>query len=95
MHLDEWDRYRYAREAFRVLRDGGRVYVDNFSLLSPQGWRLFEDLAKLAPAERPPHVSKASTPQEIEAYVRHAGFTGVRVREGDLFVTVMARKPAA
>jgi SAM-dependent methyltransferase len=95
MHLDEWDRYRYAREAFRVLRPGGRVYVDNFSLLSPSGWRLFEDLAKLSPAERPPHVSKASTPQEIEAYVRHAGFADVRVREGDLFVTVMGRKPAA
>ena len=38
MHLDEWERYRYLAEAFRVLRPGGRVYVDNINLLSPEGW---------------------------------------------------------
>ena len=32
MHLDEWDRYNYVVEAYRVLKPGGRVYVDNINL---------------------------------------------------------------
>jgi SAM-dependent methyltransferase len=95
MHLDEWDRFRYVREAWRVLRPGGRLYVDSFSLLSPDGWALFEQQAAVPPNERPPHISKASTPEELTAYVQHAGFTNLRVRQGAMFVTVVALKPAA
>jgi SAM-dependent methyltransferase len=92
MHIEEWDRYRYVRDAHRVLRPGGRIYLDSFSLLSPDGWKLFEELAALTPAARPPHISKASTPQELEAYVDHAGFVDRRTRAGSMYVTVMARK---
>ena len=95
MHLEEWDRYRYVQEAFRVLKPGGRFYVDSFSLLSRDGWALFERLAALPPLARPPHISKGSTPQELEAYVSHAGFEQSRTRGGDLYVTVNARKPLA
>jgi SAM-dependent methyltransferase len=93
MHLEEWDRYRYIKDAFRALKPGGRLYVDSFSLLSEDGWSLFEEMTRLRPADRPPHISKASTPQELETFVRRAGFEAVRVREGQLFVTVLARKP--
>jgi len=93
MHLEEWDRYRYIQAAFRALKPGGRLYVDNFSLLSPDGWALFEATAALPPADRPPHVSKASTPQELEIFVAKAGFADIRVRPGPMFVTVLARKP--
>ena len=94
MHLEEWDRYRYIQDAFRALKPGGRLYVDSFSLLSPDGWALFEQTAKLAPPDRPPHVSKSSTPQELQVFVEKAGFEAIRVRDGQLFVTVLARKPA-
>lgn len=93
MHLEQWDRYRYMREAYRVLRPSGRLYVDSFSLLSPDGWALFEQHCALSPAERPPHISKGSTPDELKAYVGHAGFAGIRLREGALYVTVVAAKP--
>lgn len=93
MHLEEWDRYRYIQGAFRALKPGGRLYVDNFSLLSPDGWALFESTAAMAPAERPPHISKASTPQELETFVAKAGFEAIRVRDGQMFVTIIARKP--
>jgi ubiquinone/menaquinone biosynthesis C-methylase UbiE len=95
MHLEEWDRYRYIQGAFRALKPGGRLYVDSFSLLSPAGWALFEAMAKFPPAERPPHISKASTPQELQTFVEKAGFEAIRVRGGELFVTVNARKPTA
>ena len=93
MHLEEWDRYRYVQAAYRVLKPGGRFYVDSFSLLSEDGWALFEAMAKLPPAERPPHISKASTPEELRMFVEKAGFEDIRVRGGRLFVTVVARKP--
>src|SRR5262245_21563565 len=74
MHLDEWDRYSYVREAFRVLRPGGRFYVDNFNLCTDEGWKVFETHLAFAPADREPHISRASTPQELETYLRRAGF---------------------
>jgi SAM-dependent methyltransferase len=95
MHLDEWDRYRYIQEAFRVLRAGGRIYVDNVDLLSPDGWAMFERVAQHDPLARPPNISKSSTPQELQTYVQRAGFTDVRVRTGSLWVTVIAEKPSS
>jgi len=95
MHLDEWERYRYVLEAFRVVKPGGRIYYDNFSLLAPEGWRLFEELMRLDPAARPPNISKASTPEELRAYAEHAGFEAIRVRPGTMFATVIARRPSA
>jgi SAM-dependent methyltransferase len=75
MHLDEWDRYNYVLEAARILRPGGRVFIDNFSICSDEGWALFETLrTTFPPGERPPHISKSSTPQELETYLRRAGF---------------------
>lgn len=92
MHLDEWERYRYIADAYRVLRPGGRIYIDNFNLLSDEGWALFEDLLKIDPAKRPANVSRHSTPQELELYLMRAGFTGVRVRTGGLWVTVTGHR---
>jgi SAM-dependent methyltransferase len=92
MHLEEWDRYRYVTEAARVLRPGGRLYIDNFDLTSRDGWRLFLDMAALDPAVRPPNVSKASTERELTWYAEQAGLTVTDVQRGDLFVTVVARK---
>ena len=91
MHLDEWERYRYIVEARRVLRPGGRHYVDNFNLLEPEGWALFMEHFRMDPSKRPANVSRHSTPAELEAYVTHAGFNDVKVRTGGLWVTVVGR----
>jgi SAM-dependent methyltransferase len=95
MHLDEWDRYAYIREARRVLRPGGRVYVDNFTLTSDAGWKIFEDVCQAFPRRRPPHISKSSTPQEIEAYLLRAGFEAIAVEVDDAWVRGTGRTPAA
>jgi SAM-dependent methyltransferase len=92
MHLDEWERYRYVADAYRALRPGGRIYIDNFNLLTDEGWALFEDLLKVDPSKRPANVSRHSTPQELEAYLTRAGFTGIRLRTGGLWVTALARR---
>ena len=89
MHLDEWERYRYVLDARRVLRPGGRLYVDNFNLLEPEGWALFMEHFRQDPSKRPANVSRHSTPQELERYLTQAGYQQIRVRTGGLWVTVV------
>jgi SAM-dependent methyltransferase len=97
-HLDEWDRYSYTQEAIRVLRPGGRVYVDNVNLLSEPGWKFFTDmLESYHPLDRPANVSKTSTPEELGEYLRRAGFSDV-VTRGEpnvLWASAFGVKPGA
>jgi len=83
MHLETWDRYNHILEAFRVLRPTGRIYVDNINLCSDGGWRVFANHRAFSPANRPPHMTQHSTPQEIETYLRRAGFADVQIRTDD------------
>lgn len=93
MHLEEWERYRYVREAFRVLRPGGRLLVDNVNALHDEGWAFFEHLLSFPPESRPPFVSKTSTPQELENYLTRAGFERIGQCQLDLFIVVHGVKP--
>ena len=74
MHLDEWERYKYVVESLRVLKPGGRFIADNFNLCSDDGWKIFMEHVRIPPGHRPPHISRMSTPQEIESYFKRAGF---------------------
>jgi ubiquinone/menaquinone biosynthesis C-methylase UbiE len=93
MHLESWDRYNYILEAFRVLRPLGRIYVDNINLCSDGGWEVFETHRAFSPANRPPHMTQNSTPQEIETYLTRAGFSQLRIRTDDDWIRASAIKP--
>ena len=95
MHLDEWDRYRYVTEAFRVLRPGGKCYFDNVNLNGEIGWMIFEDIAALDATKRSPAVSKPSTGEELCTYLERAGFAEIRVQPTPHFVSAAGTKPAA
>jgi SAM-dependent methyltransferase len=89
MHVDEWDRYAYAREAYRILKPGGRFVADNLNLLSDEGWQVFLAHCEVRPEKRPPHFSRFSTPQELETYFSRAGFLEIRQKPyGSVIVTV-------
>ena len=95
MHLDEWDRYGYVLDSARVLKPGGRLFVDNFSICTQRGWELFESLRRdIPPAGRPPQISKSSTPDELRTYLERAGFEGVQTAlYDDLWVAAFGRLP--
>lgn len=93
MHLDEWDRFRYVTEMFRVLKPGGRFYYDNFNLLGAEGWDFFAAMSKYDPLHRPRNISKSSTPQELERYAAQAGFENIRVMPNRLWIQVAGNKP--
>jgi SAM-dependent methyltransferase len=92
MHLDEWERFTYVKEAYRVLRPAGRVYVDNIDLCSDEGWAIFEACACTPADLRLPHTSRASTESELMTYLRRAGFTSVQVERREGWVRVWGRK---
>ncbi|MEE4659202.1 MAG: methyltransferase domain-containing protein, partial [Halieaceae bacterium] len=95
MHLDEWDRFNYIAEAMRVLRPGGRLYVDNYNLLSTVGWDFFmTNMLDYHPLQRPANISKSSTPQELVQFLTKAGFENIEHRAGDdMWVYAWGRKP--
>ena len=93
MHLESWDRYNYILEAFRALRPGGRIYVDNVNLCSDGGWKVFETHREFSTVNCPPHITQNSTPEEIETYLKRAGFAEVRVRTDDEWIRARGIKP--
>jgi len=94
MHLDEWERYNYVAEGFRILKPGGRMIVDNISLATDAGWEIFLAHSKIAPSERPPSISKMSTPQELAIYFSRAGFQMINQAELGPMTITYGHKPA-
>jgi len=92
-HLSQWDRYSYVEDAFRVLRPGGKLYVDNVNLCSESGWRIFEEHRRIPPLERIPQIGECSTPEELREYLKRAGFESVQSKPGDELIAVWGRKP--
>lgn len=95
-HLDEMDRWRYVQDAFRVLRPGGRIFVDNVDLESDAGWQSFERGARQAQdLERPPYYATFATAGEYTAYATRAGFEQVRCHQRPPLLILTATKPVS
>jgi SAM-dependent methyltransferase len=94
-HLDGMDRWRYVKDAFRVLRPGGRLCIDNTDLEQDPGWRAFSLGADASQQlERPPYLPNPSTAAELTTYALRAGFVQVLPHKRSPLVIVTAVKPA-
>lgn len=93
-HIDQMDRWRYVEEAFRVLRPGGRLCIDNLDMESERAWTSFIIGAKISQQqERPPYLPTLSTATELAAYASRAGFEQVKPHHEPPLVIVTAVKP--
>jgi SAM-dependent methyltransferase len=93
-HIDGMDRWRYVKDAFRILRPGGRLCIDNIDLECEEGWRAFsKDSESYQKLERTPYQPTPSTGAELTTYARRAGFTQVQAHRLAPVVIVTAVKP--
>ena len=93
MHLDKEDMYEYIREAFRVLRPGGRAYFDTWNLLNDNMFRHFLQTQQGNRGDsKVRNRNQYSTPQEMLKYVTSVGFRTVGLIEGEL-IKIICEKP--
>jgi len=93
-HMDELYRWRYVRDAFRILRPGGRILFDNVDMTSDRGWIAFTNLEdKYRNAEIPPYMVRFSFPEELMEYAARAGFGQVKIHKRGMLVIMTAVKP--
>lgn len=95
-HLDEMERWQYVREAYRVLRNGGRLYLDSIALASPEGWAMLtNNLEQRRFGTEPPYMPLPSTGEELAAYCRQAGFDALRILIQNSLLIVTGTKAVA
>jgi ubiquinone/menaquinone biosynthesis C-methylase UbiE len=92
-HLNEMERWQYVAESHRVLRAGGRLYVDTIVLDSTDGWAmLLNNLAQRRRGVDPPYMPVPSTGEEFTAYFKNAGFNSVRIEIQNSLLIATAMK---
>ena len=92
-HLDAVERWRYVQDAHRVLRPGGRLYIDTVLLDSPEGWTMMDNnLRQRLNGMEPPYAPTPSTAEELQAYYTRANFVSIRVEQTESLLIVTGQR---
>ena len=93
-HLDAVERWRYVQEAHRVLRPGGRLYIDTVLFDSPDGWTMMDNnLRQRLNGMEPPYAPTPSSAEELQAYYARAGFASIQVERVGSLLIVTGQRP--
>jgi ubiquinone/menaquinone biosynthesis C-methylase UbiE len=98
IHMDKEDFFLYLEDLARVLKPGGILYFDTWNLASPVGWRRFmlevDQHRHADPSQRKDVArNQFSTPEEVRAFMRHAGFEPLLMMSDSPWVQAVALKP--
>jgi len=97
IHMDKEDFYLYLEELARVVKPGGLIYFDTWNLVSKVGWRRYAlEVAQYRGADIGTRKDVArnqfSTPDEVRAFLEHAGFETLLVLSDSPWVQAVARR---
>ena len=100
IHMDKEDFYLYLEELARVIKPGGLVYFDTWNLVSRVGWRRFAlEAAQYRSADFSVRKDVArnqfSTPDEVRAFLEHAGFEVLLILADSPWVQAVAQRRGA
>jgi len=100
IHMDKEDFYLYLEELARVVKPGGLVYFDTWNLTSPVGWRRFAlEAVQYRAADFSVRKDVArnqfSTPDEVNAFLTHAGFEPLLMLADSPWVQAVAIRKGA
>jgi ubiquinone/menaquinone biosynthesis C-methylase UbiE len=98
IHMDKEDFFLYVEDVARVLKPGGVFYFDTWNLASPAGWRRFmlevNQHRDADPGGRKDVArNQFSTPEEVRAFLDHAGFETIATMSDSPWVQTVALKP--
>ena len=95
MHIDEMDQWQYVKDTFRVLRPGGRIFIDIIDIDSDAGWEMFtRDASRYKYVDRPSYTPRFSTASELQTYLQRAGFEEIQVHHRSPVAIVTGTKPS-
>jgi SAM-dependent methyltransferase len=97
IHMDKEDFYLYLEELARVVKPCGLIYFDTWNLASPIGWRRYAlEVAQYRGADIGTRKDVArnqfSTPDEVRAFLEHAGFELLLMLPDSPWVQAVARR---
>lgn len=98
IHMDKEDFFLYLQELARVLKPGGVLFFDTWNLASAVGWRRF--MLEVEQHRNADHSQRKdvarnqfSTPEEVRAFLKGAGFQTMLVMSDSPWVQAVALKP--
>ena len=97
IHMDKEDFYLYLEELARVVKPGGLIYFDTWNLVSRVGWRRYAlEAAQYRNADLSARKDVArnqfSTPDEVRAFLEHAGFEPLLMLSDSPWVQAVAKR---